>query len=275
MSETKIAKRKPLEEHGQIVQSRTPFELAAELLKTGSEIDVANLEKILIIQERYDALQAKKAYMEAMAEFKKNPPKIFKDKEVSFGTTKYNHASLGNVVEVLTEELSKYGFSASWIPKQDDNRITITCRLTHVQGHYEEATLSGPPDKSGGKNDIQAICSSSSYLERYTFLAVIGTATYDQDDDGNSAEPKPQTPMNISMEIVEQAFFNFETMHADLLGKGFSYDKDKFTKAIIKHWKKLPTGKPSKEENIKKILETIKPEEAIVEHANIPSEINN
>ena len=41
----------------------------------------------------------------------------------------------------------------------------------------------------------------------------------------------------------------------------FCYDKDKFIKAIQKHFGGLPTNKKS----IKKILETIKPEEVIVE----------
>ena len=64
------------------------------------------LEKLLALQERYDANQAIKAYNKAMTEFKANPPVINKDKKVGFSTAKgnvgYSHASLYNVVEKIT-----------------------------------------------------------------------------------------------------------------------------------------------------------------------------
>jgi hypothetical protein len=279
MAEAKIAKRKPAnDEQGQIVQNRAPFELARELLKTDNEIDVANLEKILIIQERFDALQAKKAYNEAMTAFKANPPKIFKDKEVKFkttkGTTQYKHARLSKATETINEALSQHGLTAAWIPSQNNENITITCRITHIKGHFEEASLTGPPDTSGNKNPLQAINSTVSYLERYTLFALTGLASYEQDGDGGEPDLQP-TPMESAMIIVCEAFEQFQEIHKTSLAKGFVYDLDRFTKAIQKHWKRLPNGKPSKEANIQKILETIKPEEVIVEHANVSSEINN
>jgi len=45
------------------------------------------------------------------------------------------------------------------------------------------------PDSSGGKNSIQAIGSTISYLERYTFMAATGLAAKGMDDDGGGAEP--------------------------------------------------------------------------------------
>ena len=52
-------------------------------------------------------------------------------------------------------------------------------------------TMAAGPDGSGGKNAIQAIGSTVSYLERYTLLAATGLATEDQDDDGRGANPVP------------------------------------------------------------------------------------
>lgn len=151
--------------------------------------DLDKLEKLLAIQERWEANEARKAYHIAMANFKASPPKIDKDRKVSFATstgrTSYNHASLANVTEKISAELSKHGLSASWKTKQNGG-ILVTCKITHIRGHSEETTLSAPADDSGSKNKIQAIGSTITYLERYTLLALTGLATYDQDDDGKT-----------------------------------------------------------------------------------------
>ncbi len=259
-------KRKPKAEI--TITNKSPIEVAAELLKIGDENQIANLDKILDIQERYDAMQAKKAYMEAMTAFKANPPKIIKDRKVSYragtGTTSYNHATLANVTDTINKSLSEHGLTASWVTQQNNGTITVTCKITHVMGHSESTCLTASPDNSGSKNPIQAIGSTVTYLERYTLLALTGLATYEQDNDGG--EPKePQTASAKAMEIVDEAFQEFEKMHADLLADGFHYDKDKFVKAIYKHFSRLPNGKPSKKANIKKILDKVKPEEVIVE----------
>lgn len=264
MSETKVKRKNS---QNQIIESQSPIQMVSGLIKTGSEIELANLEKILEIQERYDAIQAKKAYTEAMSEFKKNPPKIMKDKGVSFqtqkGTTSYKHATLSNVTQCIGEALSEHGLTASWVTEQNNGSITVTCKITHVMGHSETTSLTAQPDNSGNKNPIQAIGSTVTYLERYTLLALTGLATYDQDDDGG--KPEQPAPVEKSMELVEQAFSRFHDKHKDLLAEGFIYDKDKFIKAIYKHFGGLPTNKSS----IEKILKQVKPEEAIVELAKV------
>jgi len=152
--------------------------------------DLDKLAQLLSIQKDWEANEAKKAYYKAMAGFKANPPKIDKDRTVAFNTsagkTSYNHASLANVTEKISAELSKYGLSASWTTKQNGS-IAVTCRITHELGYSEETTISAPSDKSGSKNDIQAIGSTITYLERYTLLALTGLATKDMDDDGRAA----------------------------------------------------------------------------------------
>ena len=160
---------------------KTPNEMISQALLQGG-VDLEKLEKLLGIQERYEANEARKAYHKSMAQFKLNPPKIDKDKTVSYGNTKYNHASLANVTDKIGEALSKCGLSASWTTKQNGS-VSVTCKITHIQGHSEETTISAPADKSGSKNEIQSIGSTITYLERYTLLALTGLATEDMDDD--------------------------------------------------------------------------------------------
>jgi len=152
------------------------------------------IEKFMDLQERHERNEARKAYVAAMAAFKQNPPDIFKDSQVSYkkkdgSLTEYTHASLGNVTNTISAGLGKHNLSAAWKTDQADNQIKITCTVTHAAGHSESTTLFAPPDSSGGKNTIQSIASTVSYLERYTLLAITGLATVDMDNDGQK-EPE-------------------------------------------------------------------------------------
>lgn len=167
-----------------------PLAGALAFLSNGGNAE--QLERMLALQERWEANEARKAYAQAMAEFKKVAVVITKDKHVSFktekGVTEYNHATLGNVVQTAITALAEFGFSHEWKPSREADRVRVTCKLTHKQGHSEEVTLEAPLDTSGGKNNIQAMGSSVSYLERYTLLAITGLATKEQDDDGAATE---------------------------------------------------------------------------------------
>ncbi len=169
-------------ENSVAVTQTTPAHLLNIAIEKGADLD--KLEKLMDLQMRWEQNNARKAYHEAMAQFKANPPEIEKDKKVAYGNTKYNHASLSNVTAKINSELSKYGLSASWTTTQTDKGVTVTCKISHVLGHSEETSLTAGLDKSGAKNDIQALGSTISYLERYTILALTGLATSEMDDDG-------------------------------------------------------------------------------------------
>lgn len=172
--------------------SATPADLVRYAIESGADLD--RLERLMDMQIKWEANEARKAFAESMAEFKLNAPVILKDKYVSFetgkGTTAYSHATIGNVVEKVVAGLANHGFSHRWVPgRKEGGVLTITCVITHKLGHSEETTLEGGADASGGKNNIQAMSSTNTYLERYSLLAAVGLAPKDQpDDDGRSAE---------------------------------------------------------------------------------------
>lgn len=173
----------------------TPAQLLQIAVQQGADLD--KLERLMALQERWEANQAKKQFAEAFAEFKaKEIVHIRKDKHVNFttqkGVTDYHHATIGNVVKVITEAISKYGFSHSWATRQDKGTVYVTCVLRHKGGHSEEVTLSADPDGSGGKNAIQAISSANTYLQRITLQAITGCVAADEpDDDGQGAGGDP------------------------------------------------------------------------------------
>jgi hypothetical protein len=185
----------PLEPVEQMPVKKSPIEIASSLIE--QKADPEFIQRMLDVQVNYEKNEARKAYHVAMAEFKKEPIKILKDKSVGYTNKKgqfvgYSHASLGNVTESINSKLSDHGFSTSWKTDQTEKDITVTCTVTHALGHSESTSLAAPADTSGNKNTIQAIGSTVSYLSRYTLLAITGQATYDQDDDGQLSGNQPQ-----------------------------------------------------------------------------------
>ena len=176
----------------------TPARMLEIAVERGADLD--QLQRFMDLNDRYQAAQAKKAYDAAFARFKANAPKLVKNKLVDFTTksgarTTYMHATLDNVVGAAVPLLAAQGLTHRWKTTQADGRITVTCTLTHVDGHSEHETLTAQPDDSGNKNSIQAVISARTYLERHTFLGITGLAAGDaEDDDGQGAGPARKEP---------------------------------------------------------------------------------
>jgi hypothetical protein len=161
---------------------------------------VAEMRELMAMHKEWDAHQAFKAYVDAMAAFKTEPMEILKRKLVAFNDVSYKHAELSDVTAVVVPALGKHGLSHRWDVKQDNGQITVTCILTHRLGHSESVTLSAAPDGSGKKNAIQQVASTVTYLERYTLLMATGMATTGMDDDGRASEKEMAEAEFISVE---------------------------------------------------------------------------
>ena len=169
--------------------TNSPFAMTKLGLSHGQSL--ADIEKMLELQIKYDENEAKKAYYRAMSEFKKDAPKIEKISKVNFSTSKgqtsYSHADLADAAEKINEKLGKNGLSATWDVQQNAEKVTVKCTITHQLGHSESTSLFASPDTSGTKNAIQALGSTITYLERYTLFAITGLAAHGTDDDGAGA----------------------------------------------------------------------------------------
>jgi len=168
----------------------------------------AFIEKMMELQERHEANEARKAYTKSMAAFKKEPPDIIKDAHVTYGLgdkkTEYDHATLGQVASAIGTALSEHGLSASWKIEQN-GQIVVTCTITHELGHSESTSLSAAADTSGSKNAIQAIGSTITYLQRYTLLALTGIAAKGTDNDGGGSDPVEYITEKQLSQIVDMA----------------------------------------------------------------------
>lgn len=179
---TAVEKIEPQESRAVAV---TPPEMLRYAIDKGANIEA--LERLMALSERWEANEARKAFVSAFAAFKAQPPEIVKNKLVQFGGSKtsYHHATLDNVCDMIGGALADHQLSHRWeIEQIDGGAIRVTCVLTHALGHSERVSLQAGADTSGSKNNIQAIGSTVTYLERYTLLAATGLATKDQDEDG-------------------------------------------------------------------------------------------
>ena len=155
--------------------------------------DVAKMEALLAVKERWEREEARKAFVAALAAFKANPPLVLKSKKVEFKETKYKHATLSDASSIIGASLSQHGISHRWNVNQKEGKIAVTCILTHVLGHSESVTMECAPDQSGSKNAIQSIGSATTYLQRYTLFAASGVASTEADDDGKASGKAPKS----------------------------------------------------------------------------------
>lgn len=141
------------------------------------------ISALLDVQERWEAGEARKAFARALVALKRDlPSTLAMDATVDFssakGRTYYRHTSLAALMDVVDEHLPRHGFAVSWSTSQTERGvISVTCRLLHEDGHSEETTLASQPDTSGSKGPAQAIASTTTYLKRYTAMALLGLAS--------------------------------------------------------------------------------------------------
>lgn len=153
-----------------------------ERMAMNPDIDPDRIERFIVLKERIDATNAKKAFDAAVAQAKATIPPAEKN---ATGHNNKRYADFYAYAKVVDPIISELGLSYRFRTAQTD-RITVTCVLTHEGGHAEENSLSGPADQSGSKNAIQAIGSTLTYLQRYTLVQALGLAA-SNDDDGNAA----------------------------------------------------------------------------------------
>jgi hypothetical protein len=229
-----------------IVTTPTPADLLAMAMTQGANLD--QLERLMAMNERWEANQAKKAFDLAMSGFKAETVEILKRKRVHFqtakGSTSYNHAELSDVTDAAIPAMAKHGLSNSWdIDQTEGGWIAVTCVITHSQGHSKTVTLRSQKEDSGTKNPIQSVASAITYLQRYTLLSALGLATKGMDDDGCGAskqDPVITEAQEIQLsEMLEAtdsdkakflAFFNvngLSELPAKQFGKALSMLKQK------------------------------------------------
>ena len=202
--------------HGVAASALTPAAMLDRAVQSGA--DIAVLERLMALHERWEAGQARKAFDRAMAAAKAEMPAIVKNRQVGFeskrggSSTSYKHADLAQVIATVRPVLNRFGLDFRFTAQQEGNRVRVTCHVTHTDGHSEATTLESGEDHSGNKNSIQAIGSAASYLSRYTLMLALGLAAA-EDDDGRATSEPEQPATLISAEALEDIQHRIFTLY--------------------------------------------------------------
>lgn len=165
-----------------------------------AKLDINSLRELILLKKEWDADQAKKAYIEAMAKFQQECPVIVKSKQggvTKTGQVAYRYAPIdvmlttkdrdGKTVKAL---ISDNGFSYTFnTPVTTNEEVEVTMLITHVAGHSELSTVKMPfVEKTGVMSPPQVIASTMSYAKRYAFMNGFGILTGDEDNDAQGRE---------------------------------------------------------------------------------------
>lgn len=185
-----------------VAQPISPMQMLAQAFQQGMPLET--IRELRLMQKEFEADEARKAFDAAVADAKSEIKPILKNREVDFqsrkegaGRTHYEYEDLGAIAEHIDPILARHGLSYRHRPKQEGKSLTITCILSHRDGHREETPLTAPNDETGNKNAGQAIASTATLLQRYTLKLALGLATTHDDDGHGGGEPgtgKPAAP---------------------------------------------------------------------------------
>ena len=174
--------------------SYSPQGLISQAL--AQNLPVETLERLMDLSDRWESKQAEIAYTLAMNKFQNDVPEIKRTKKGHNG----KYADLAIIKKVIRPFLKENGLSYRWQFEESNDKIKCNCIVSHIKGHHESDSMVAGKDATGNKNDIQAIGSTRTYMQRYTLSAVLGLTTVDVDDDGESSTSGKKEPIPAPQE---------------------------------------------------------------------------
>lgn len=194
----------------------TPADMVLRAIEQNASIEI--LAKLMDLQQQWERHQwerekhqAQKAFNIAMAAAQAEIKPIEKGQHVGFesrkpgaANTDYDYEDMADIDRQCKPILAAHGLFYRFRTFGEPGKpVTVTCILTHTDGHFEENSLTGPADASGNKNSIQAIGSTVTYLERYTLKPALGLSATRKDDDGRASGASGGTGAITADQIAE------------------------------------------------------------------------
>lgn len=162
----------------------TPMDMIANVI-SDPNFDVAKLEKMMDLQERWEDRQAEQAFARAMAGFASDCPAIHRSKKAD----RFTYAPLEEIMETITPALKKHGLSVSFDSEfSKDGYLTTTCTVLHTAGHKRTSSYATPvdPENKTKLNVMQVQGSAQSYGRRYALSNALALVYCDEDDNAEA-----------------------------------------------------------------------------------------
>lgn len=181
----------------------------AKAVAENPQMNVDNMEKLLAMHERIVAAQQKASFFAAMARVAPQIPEIgqrgvIKNRD---GHVQSKYATLDDIDRIIRPIISAEGLSQSFDSEMTaDGKVRVSCRLSHAEGHSEVKYVTLPIDKSGSKNETQAVVSTVSYGRKCLTKMFFNIQEAGEDTDGVD----PSTITDEQVKDLETAIAEYE-----------------------------------------------------------------
>jgi ERF superfamily protein len=177
------------------------------------KVDVAILERLLSMQERVLATQAKIAFEEALSSFQAKCPVIPRTKKGA----KAKYAPYEDIVKRISPLLEECGLSVNTKTKTSETTVRAFTIIRHKLGYSEELgdaelPLLRPVVSNTGNvamNETQAVAGTISMCKRYSLCNALNIVTENEDLDGNGGEEEAISEENLKELYRLQSILNF------------------------------------------------------------------
>lgn len=165
-------------------QAGTPMALIEMAVSGGADPD--KLEKLMELQERWEANRAAEAFGQALADFQAECPPVHKGRSIDLGRgAGPKYASLDDIMAVAQPILTAHGLSVTFSASIDDGKLHATCCIRKGI-HSEESEITLPVPQQMKVNDTQKMGAAFSYAKRYALCAALNITVTDQDTDATN-----------------------------------------------------------------------------------------
>lgn len=169
----------------------SPAEMIKQAVTGGA--DLSKLEKLLELQERWEANEARKMFARSFATAQANIIPVIKKRLNTQTRSKYSE--LSDVIEAAQPIYTKEGFSVTFNESDSalPEHMRVSAQVIHNMGHKESYHLDVPLDGKGLQGNanmtkIHGKASSMSYGRRYLMCMIWNIPTKDNDGNTMTAE---------------------------------------------------------------------------------------
>ena len=180
--------------------SQEPEEMSGLVrLAIQEKVPVEVLERIVALQERVSAQNARSAFFDALSRFQNDVPPIHKGQKAEIATKSgarygYTYASLDEIARAIRGPLQENGLSYAWtVEESGGNSLSVVCVLRHIMGHEERSGFPVPVDTAAAMSGAQKHGAALTYGKRQSLTSVLGLTTTDDDVDGADLGRDPGT----------------------------------------------------------------------------------
>lgn len=170
-----------------VIVDPTPMQLISQVVEN-PDFDVAKLEKMMDLQERWEDRKAERDFNAAIAAFQAEVPQIVRGRR---GAHDIMYAPLDDILKTIQPLLTAEGLSVRFSTEMLDSKtLRAICTVSHISGHSEASEMTVPVDDKMVANSSQKMGSANSYAKRYALANALNLAFMENDNDATNLHEK-------------------------------------------------------------------------------------